>query len=230
VEQDSSLNKQTPRALRQHDLLCLTGVFFLLSALGCSDDAPVVNTTDISYPSGTDATFYIPFVEDIGSLPKDVVSDTLSDTEVDAQEVDAQEVDTLVEDILLEDVLIDDIEWMEDTEDSWIAPDMGETATCEDGSLCDDGNPCTEDLCTPPGNCEYLPMENTCEDGNDCTENDDCIEGECLGDWLSCDDGNPCTNEACVPGTGCIYQNTDGYCGADSQWICVDGECVNSDE
>jgi len=225
------LNKQPLLSFGRSFLLLSAGAVFLLSTLGCDEDKPVVDTGDVSYPSGIDATFYIPFVEDIGYLAPDVVTDINADAIGDIQSEDTgiPPVDTQSEDSSVgEDALEEDT--VTEPEDTSTEPDVGEPATCEDGSLCDDGNPCTEDLCTPPGNCEYLPVENTCDDGNDCTENDDCAEGECVGDWLDCDDDNPCTNEACVPGSGCVYQNTDGYCGENSQWICVEGECVNTDE
>jgi len=55
-----------------------------------------------------------------------------------------------------------------------------ECETCETVMDCDDGNPCTDELCTDLL-CFSSFNENACDDGNDCTENDQCSAGLCAG-------------------------------------------------
>src|SRR4030095_14330471 len=55
------------------------------------------------------------------------------------------------------------------------------TTTCASGAPCDDGNPCTDDLCdAATGRCAFVPDDaNACTDGNGCTE-DSCLNGICV--------------------------------------------------
>ncbi len=105
---------------------------------------------------------------------------------------------------------------------------------CEKGSCtgtpvsCDDGNPCTKDLCTAAG-CTHTPDDNLkCNDGNACTQKDVCSGGQCIGtkpvvcaaldachDVGVCDPGTGlCTNPArpdgatCSDGSLCTYGDT----------------------
>ena len=66
---------------------------------------------------------------------------------------------------------------------------------------CDDGDPCTNDVCIPDtGVCEHISL---CDDGNPCTA-DSCVVGsgctvEPLLDGTDCDDGLECTSgEQCT--------------------------------
>ncbi len=100
---------------------------------------------------------------------------------------------------------------------------------------CDDGNPCTDDVCQQGQGCVYPPKPGDCSDDDACTKDDVCVEGTCLGDAVSCDDDNPCTQDSCDPktagqdGTGCAHSNTadpcdDGdACTADD--TCAEGVC-----
>ncbi len=57
---------------------------------------------------------------------------------------------------------------------------------CTSTQDCDDGNPCTDDLCV--GNvCEYVNNTASCDDGDACTVNDVCAGGVCSGDPLDAD-------------------------------------------
>ncbi len=64
---------------------------------------------------------------------------------------------------------------------------------CVDGQCvgdlveCDDENPCTENVCTKNGGCEYLAAPGSCDDGNPCTVGDQCNEGTCAGFAVECD-------------------------------------------
>jgi subtilisin family serine protease len=49
---------------------------------------------------------------------------------------------------------------------------------CVTGS-CDDGNPCTNDVCDPATGCHYAPNTSPCSDGTECTLADRCNGGQC---------------------------------------------------
>jgi hypothetical protein len=88
------------------------------------------------------------------------------------------------------------------------------TGTCRHDPLnCDDGNPCTGDLCYPYGlgsaGCRHpnLASGSACSDGDACTSPDACDgSGHCIGQpqppASACDDGNPCTTEDACDDTG----------------------------
>src|SRR5262245_57473814 len=46
---------------------------------------------------------------------------------------------------------------------------------------CDDGNPCTDDICDPTLGCRHFNNSGSCTDGNSCTTNDVCNQGACVG-------------------------------------------------
>ena len=52
---------------------------------------------------------------------------------------------------------------------------------------CDDDNPCTENLCTATGGCEFPAISGECDDSDPCTLGDHCIDGMCLGTSVQCD-------------------------------------------
>jgi PKD repeat protein len=102
-----------------------------------------------------------------------------------------------------------------------------------EGTLCDDGNKCTDgdiikegkctgtpkvcddnksetdDTCnTATGACVYTikPDGTICDDNNPCTVNDVMKGGACTsGTPLTCDDKNPTTADTCDPKSGCVY-------------------------
>jgi hypothetical protein len=97
-------------------------------------------------------------------------------------------------------------------------------------ALCDDGNPCTDDGCTPQSGCTLAPVVALCDDGNVCTASSTCVGGACSGTaTLDCADADPCTTDACDPLGGCIHPVAqDGSpCGA-SGMLCQAGQCVQS--
>ena len=102
---------------------------------------------------------------------------------------------------------------------------------------CDDGNPCTDDMCdTQTGNCTNIINSNpntVCSDGDLCTHNDRCINGQCVGTPINCDDGNTCTNDLCLNG-GCLYvylnnQTCDDGNPCTVNDTCVMGFCIGED-
>jgi LmbE family N-acetylglucosaminyl deacetylase len=79
---------------------------------------------------------------------------------------------------------------------------------CQDASDCEDGNPCTVEVCRL-GLCDHAPVADgtACGDGDACNGVEACAAGECVrGPAPSCDDGDPCTRDACAsPGT-CVHE------------------------
>ncbi|MDC0743779.1 hypothetical protein [Polyangium mundeleinium] len=65
---------------------------------------------------------------------------------------------------------------------------------------CDDGIPCTYDLChDPTGTCVHYPQDNLCDDGTFCDGVEVCdpLQGCIEGTPVTCNDGIPCTNDVC---------------------------------
>jgi len=100
-----------------------------------------------------------------------------------------------------------------------------------DDGLCEDGNPCTDDLCDPEEGCSHPFNDLACDDGNSCTANDHCYEGMCEGAEKVCDDGNPCTANLCDPVSekGCYFVNNSDPCPDEGNQctldVCENGAC-----
>ncbi len=104
------------------------------------------------------------------------------------------------------------------------------TGVCEVDSgvvVCDDGNPCTQELCNAMGCAHSAIADGTpCDDGNVCTDNDLCKSAACGGSAKDCNDNNACTIDNCEAGKGCVYPTAcdDGNpCTIDS---CQSGKCA----
>jgi concanavalin A-like lectin/glucanase superfamily protein/slime mold repeat-containing protein len=127
---------------------------------------------------------------------------------------------------------------------AWIASDKAPLATgtcmhtpiqgcapCTTAAQCDDGNPCTNDACSPGGACVYTNNNAPCaSDGNACTD-DVCSGGACThpnDDGNACADANTCTADACVGGA-CLswYAPAPGCC--DDNGDCNDGHGNTTD-
>lgn len=100
---------------------------------------------------------------------------------------------------------------------------------------CNDGNPCTDDICEGAIGCAHVNNSKACSDGNACTVGDQCVSGTCAAGLLpmDCFVGNPCADGFCDPELGCVMiadndmPCDDGdACSIDD--ICVDGSCVGS--
>jgi|GEM_PF-5238830 len=80
------------------------------------------------------------------------------------------------------------------------------------------------DVCAGP--CE---VDGTlCDDGDPCTGDDTCVAGECVGALMNCDDGDPCTIDACSPLFGGCNNSPDPDCGCVPEpEICdgIDNDC-----
>ena len=104
--------------------------------------------------------------------------------------------------------------------------------SCNGGApvSCDDGNPCTEDLCDSATGCTYVAATGPCDDGSDCTVDDECIDSSCVGNSAeACDDGNPCTDDDCDELGGCIHSPNTAACDDGNDCtigdLCVEGLC-----
>ncbi|MSP91478.1 MAG: hypothetical protein EXR79_06705, partial [Myxococcales bacterium] len=88
--------------------------------------------------------------------------------------------------------------------------------TCKTTSMCDDLNPCTDDVCVD-GECKAVQKAKgaTCNDDNPCTGGDICKFGQCVGVPIkkaACDDGLVCTTgDQCEEGA-CSGAATIGPC------------------
>ena len=96
---------------------------------------------------------------------------------------------------------------------------------------CDDGNPCTDDSCSPATGCVNTNNTASCDDGNVCTTADTCSGGTCVGGPApDCSDGNVCTDDACIPATGCVTTNNTASCSDGNACTtadtCAGGLCV----
>lgn len=99
-----------------------------------------------------------------------------------------------------------------------------------DNSRCDDGKPCTDNVCTASG-CTY-PNDNTntCSDGIACTT-DACSAGACVSTPVNsaCDDNNVCTTDTCSATLGCQHSNNTLSCNdgvaCTQNDVCSGGAC-----
>ena len=93
-----------------------------------------------------------------------------------------------------------------DDSDGCTIADACTAGKCAGGGakVCDDKNPCTDDLCDKAIGCTGKNNTIDCDDGNLCTKGDSCLDGLCrAGKPLDCDDSNGCTSDACDAKKGC---------------------------
>lgn len=77
---------------------------------------------------------------------------------------------------------------------------------CKDNAACDDGNPCTNDVCKD-GLCEAIIAADgaSCDNQNLCDGAGTCKKGVCfVGPPPKLSDDNPCTKDTCDPQTGAV--------------------------
>jgi len=85
------------------------------------------------------------------------------------------------------------------------APAADERGGCRMPAECDDGNPCTAEICDPTGTCFHPTIGGSCDDGDACTTDDSCVQGGCVGRPVTCldEDDDLCTEAVCRPPAGC---------------------------
>ncbi len=98
---------------------------------------------------------------------------------------------------------------------------------------CDDGNPCTTDVCDPSVGCLYLPNTLSCDDGDPCTVGDVCGDGTCAGAAMDCSGQDDACNVGVCVGGGCVQAPSgSGPCddgdACTSGDACSDGVCVGA--
>lgn len=118
--------------------------------------------------------------------------------------------------------------------------DVPHDTGCVDPALCDDGNPCTLDVCEPTGGCSNspLPDDTGCPDDGDPCSQDVCMMGRCVHPVATecclspetCDDGDPCTTDDCGPDHLCRNERIPDCCtrDADCLWAGHLWECDTS--
>ncbi len=121
-------------------------------------------------------------------------------------------------------------------------------------TICNDGDPCTADLCERETGCQTSPLTGfACDDQKPCTTQDTCKLGKCVGTQLDCsvsgcvigavcnetgqctggkpldcDDQKPCTADSCAKGV-CAHAPTTGpQC--DDGDACTKGETCSAGE
>ncbi len=109
-----------------------------------------------------------------------------------------------------------------------VAEDILETSIdlCTSTTTCEDGNPCTDDLCNPSQGCSNTANQAECDDGDACTLGDHCQGSVCLAGALTlCDDGKVCTDDSCLKTKGCLHVVNALPC--DDGQVCSTGDvCV----
>jgi len=68
---------------------------------------------------------------------------------------------------------------------------------------CEDDDPCTENVCTVEGGCEYPFNDAPCDDDDACTDGDQCQDGVCQGVAIGCECQADADCEALEDGNSC---------------------------
>ena len=69
--------------------------------------------------------------------------------------------------------------------------------------LCNDDNPCTDDLCDTDGGCVFEANQADCDDGDPCSVGDSCKQESCAGTLVDCD---------CASDADCAALEDDDIC------------------
>lgn len=87
---------------------------------------------------------------------------------------------------------------------------------CTTDASCDDGKPCTVDICNPSTKvCDHPKLQNSCCSDADCAPIDPCHVGVCDLEAARC-------QQESVPGAWCCTTSAD--CG-ESAWVCKENVC-----
>ncbi len=123
---------------------------------------------------------------------------------------------------------------------------IGVGMLCTDDAYCDDGNPCTDDICDPDSGCAHVNNDlNLCDNSHLCTSGV-CLAGICQTSMLpsgtNCDDNLACTGLDVCDGAGtCVHDGSacaktqtcyecpdNQYCCSTAQLPCACGEIPTS--
>jgi hypothetical protein len=87
-------------------------------------------------------------------------------------------------------------------------------AGCRSAPDCDDGVPCTLDLCDPDLRfCRHLLDDTACDDGLFCTGTETCAPTGCVTTPRACGDGVSCTVDTCdEQADACLHTPDDALC------------------
>ena len=104
--------------------------------------------------------------------------------------------------------------------------------SCEGTSemTCDDGNPCTADMCNPQAGCIFTAAGSGIACNTDpCVEGQTCDGGACQGGTpMACDDGDVCTVDYCDPLIGCVVKPSPGASCDDGDPCTIGDACGDS--
>ena len=133
-------------------------------------------------------------VKDVaGDAPLDLAEDSavdVADTGADGLDLDGGETETPLACLFVEcgsgccakgQTCVSEKCCTPDCEGKECGDDDGCGGVCADGFLCDDGSPCTVDICVPGAGCAFQPAQGECDDGDPCTEESECQGGSCVG-------------------------------------------------
>ncbi len=86
---------------------------------------------------------------------------------------------------------------------------------------CDDGNPCTDEICHPLLGCQYTDNKEACDDGVVCTAFDACSNGVCIGEdtCLGGSACNPLAQRCELAETFVFQEGLAGYAGAEDTFL-----------
>jgi hypothetical protein len=96
---------------------------------------------------------------------------------------------------------------------------------------CDDGQVCTADSCLT-GVCQNAPVPDgtLCDDGQFCSEADSCKQGQCLGRPRDCKDNDPCTVNTCDETQDkCVFPPAPNGTICGMMKFCWNGKCQEFD-
>jgi hypothetical protein len=97
---------------------------------------------------------------------------------------------------------------------------------CGSPADCDDGEPCTDDLCTA-STCQHVPLANGATPPGCAALCGVCDAGVCEPGLCSDDDSDPCTVPVCDPVAGCTTQHAPECCQTDPE--CADTDACTTD-
>jgi hypothetical protein len=99
--------------------------------------------------------------------------------------------------------------------------ETGSKPECQVPSDCDDGDACTNDLCTKALVCSHPAL--TCDDNDACTVDTCDPASGCKNKTAPCDDDIDCTIDKCDAANGCKHTPDDDAC--DDDKVCTDDKC-----